>query len=304
MWIKNLTVFLGTEPFNWSAAELEERLDGNRCPPCGRQSPSSEGFVPPLKNDDRMVVATGSYFYLVHQEIARLLPGPVIKEELDARVEEIREREGRPVGRKERADLKDQITFELLPQAFTRSRRTGVLIDPQRRRVMVDCGSESRAEQVVSALRKALDSLPVTRPTAASATTAAFAHWLREPGALPEGFTLGDRCEFKNGDGASVRITALDLGREEILAHLEELAAVKVNLCWKDEIEFDLQQDLAVKRLKPLDLIQDNLDGINAEDALDEMMARLELQGGTLRGALDTLFAFFEIKAESGSAAD
>src|SRR5699024_7534116 len=171
-------------------------------------------------------------------------------------------------------------------------------IDPQRRRIMVDCGSESRAEQVVSALRKALDSLPVIRPTAASATSAAFAHWLREPRELPEGLTLGDRCEFKNGEGASVRITALDLGREEILAHLEEMAPVKVNLCWKDEMEFDLQQDLAIKRLKPLDLLQDNIDAIDADDALDEMMARLELQGGTLRGALDTLFTYFDIKAE------
>ncbi|MBF1801919.1 recombination-associated protein RdgC [Alloalcanivorax profundimaris] len=304
MWIKNLTVFLGSETFDWSAAELEERLDAHRCPPCGRQSPSSEGFVPPLKNEDRMVVAAGSYFYVVHQEITRLLPGPVVKEELDARVEEIRDREGRPVGRKERSELKDQITFELLPQAFTRSRRTGVLIDPQRRRVMVDCGSESRSEQVVSALRKALDSLPVTRPTAPSATTAAFAGWLRDPRGLPDGFTLGDRCEFKNGDGASVRITALDLGRDEILAHLEELAAVKVNLAWKDEIEFDLQQDFAIKRLKPLDLIQENLDGINAEDALDEMMARLELQGGTLRAVLDALYNYFEVKAESGPGAD
>ncbi|HAS28596.1 MAG TPA: recombination-associated protein RdgC, partial [Alcanivorax sp.] len=43
MWIKNLTVFLGAEPFPWSAAELEERLEQHRCPPCGRQSLSSEG---------------------------------------------------------------------------------------------------------------------------------------------------------------------------------------------------------------------------------------------------------------------
>ena len=56
MWIKNLTVFLGAEPFPWSAAELEERLEQHRCPPCGRQSLSSEGFVPPLKGEDRMVV--------------------------------------------------------------------------------------------------------------------------------------------------------------------------------------------------------------------------------------------------------
>lgn len=303
MWIKNLTVFLGAEPFPWSAADLEERLDQHRCPPCGRQSLSSEGFVPPLKGEDRMVVVADGFLYCVHQEIARLLPGPVIKEELDEKVEQIREQEGRPVGRRERAELKDQITFELLPRAFTRSRRTGVLIDLERRRILVDSASDSRAEQIVAALRKAVDSLPVTRPTAASATTAAFGEWLRDPASLPEGFTIGDRCEFKDGDGASVRITALDLSREEILAHLEQLAAVKVNLCWNDEMEFDLQQDLAIKRLKPLDLIQENIDNINAEDALEELMARLSLQGATLRAALDSLYDYFEVKAESIGAA-
>mgnify|MGYP002359201747 FL=1 len=134
-------------------------------------------------------------------------------------------------------------------------------------------------------------------------TTAACGEWRREPASLPEGFTIGDRCEVKDGDGASVRITALDLSREEILAHLEQLAAVKVNLCWNDEMEFDLQQDLAIKRLKPLDLIQENIDNINAEDALEELMARLSLQGATLRAALDSLYDYFEVKAESIGAA-
>ena len=78
---------------------------------------------------------------------------------------------------------------------------------------------------------------------------------------------------------------------------------MKVNLCWNDEMEFDLQQDLAIKRLKPLDLIQENTDNINAEDALEELMARLSLQGATLRAALDSLYDYFEVKAESIGAA-
>ena len=63
------------------------------------------------------------------------------------------------------------------------------------------------------------------------------------------------------------------------------------------------QQDLAIKRLKPLDLIQENIDNINAEDALEELMARLSLQGATLRAALDSLYDYFEVKAESIGAA-
>lgn len=299
MWIKNLAVFLSKEPFAWSAAELDEKLDAAQCPPCSSQALSSEGFVPPLKGEARMVIACDDFLYCQHQEIVRLLPGAVIKEELDERVEALQDQENRKVGRKERADLKEQIVFELLPRAFTRSRRTPVLIDLARGRVLVDCASESRAEQVVSALRKALGSLPVTRPSAPTATTTAFNHWLREHAALPEGFTLGDRCELKDGkgEGASVRFTAVDLGQEEILAHLDSMVAVRLNLVFRDELELDLQQDFAIKRIKPLDLIQENLDSIDAEDALAELMARISLQGCTLRGALDTLFAYFEIKA-------
>lgn len=299
MWIKNLTVFLGKEPFAWSAAELEEKLDAAYCPPCSTQALSSEGFVAPLKSEARMVIASEGFLYCMHQEIVRLLPGPVVKEELDERVEALQEKDDRRIGRKERADLKEQIVFELLPKAFTRSRRTPVLIDLERHRVLVDCASESRAEQVVSALRKALGSLPVSRPSAPTATATAFNQWLQKPAELPEGFTLGDRCELKDGkgEGASVRFTAVDLGQEEILAHLESMVAVRLNLCFKDELELDLQQDFAIKRIKPLDLIQENIEAIDAEDATAELMARISLQGGTLRGVLDTLFEHFQITA-------
>lgn len=111
MWIKNLVVFVGEEAFPSSVAELDETLDQNRCQPCGSQTLRTEGFVPPLKGQDPMVYAVDGFIYCTYQETSRLLPGPVIKELLDEKVEHIQDEEGRKVGRKEKADLKEQITF-------------------------------------------------------------------------------------------------------------------------------------------------------------------------------------------------
>lgn len=297
MWIKNLCVFQSPEPFAFSAAELEEYLDATRCPKITSQALSAEGFVPPLKDQAAMLHIGEGLLYCVYQETARLLPGAVVKEELEERVLEIEAKEGRRPGRKERADLKDEITFELMPRAFTRSRRTHLLIDTLRHRVLIDSASDTRAEQALSMLRKAVGSLPVTRPTANISPATQMSAWLKDPAQLPAGFTLGDRCELKStsDEGASVRFTAVDLSREEILAHLEtDMQVVKLNLVWNDEFEFDLTDTLQLKRIKPLDIAQDNLDNLRDDDALAELMARISLQNGLLRTVLDRLYQHFE----------
>ena len=53
----------------------------------------------------------------------KVLPAAVINEFLNEKVEAIQDAEGRTVGRKERQSLKDDVMMELLPKAFTRSRR-------------------------------------------------------------------------------------------------------------------------------------------------------------------------------------
>lgn len=289
-------MFLGAGPFAFSAAELEEKLDAAQCPPCGAQAQSSEGFVAPLKQDGRMVVASAGFLYCMHQEIARLLPGAVVAEELGERVMALQEKEGHRVGRKEKAELKEQIIFELLPRAFTRSRRTPVLIDLERGRVLVDCASATRAEQVVSTLRRALGSLPVKKP-AASNVASVFSQWLKVPETLPSGFTLGNRCELKDAKGgkSSVRFSEVELDQQEVLTHLDSMAAVRVNLAFRDELELDLQEDFSIKRIRPLDVMAERIEAMDAEDALDELMAQISLQGGSLSQLVDVLFDTFQI---------
>lgn len=292
MWLRNLTVFTSDTDFPWSAQELDGLLDQTRCPPIGQQVPSVDGFVAPLRDDSVMLYHAAGLFYCQYQETSRLLPAGVIKEELDERVAAIEASEGRRPGRKQKADLKDQITFELMPKAFTRSRRINVLIDTERKRILVDNAAANRVDQVISTLRKATGSLPVKRLEASLAPTEAMTRWLREPDQLPAGITLGDRCELKSvkEQGGGIKVTGMDLGLEQVLAHLDTgMIANRLNLCWRDLFEFDLDESLAIRRLKPLDLIREQIDNIDEQDEVAELQARITLQGQALRELIDQL---------------
>ncbi|WP_353112853.1 recombination-associated protein RdgC [Salinisphaera dokdonensis] len=302
MWIRNLCVFLGTEPFVWSAAELDEKLADALCPECGDQATSVSGFVPPIKGEHAMTFAVDGLAVCVHQQITRVLPNAVLAEAVDERIEQIETKEGRKVSRREKADIRDEAHFELLPRAFTRAKRTPVVIDLRAHRIWVDVGSEKRAEEVVSGLREALGSLPVTRADARVRPAEELSRWLEDVNTLPNGFECGDRCVLESDDEvkSSVRVTAMDLQREEVRAHLAAgMQVVKLNVAVDDAIEFDLDENLDLKRIRPLDLIQDDLDSLDADDAVAELTARMALQGEALRGVLDRIYTHFGVAGEA-----
>ncbi|GAB3685492.1 recombination-associated protein RdgC [Salinisphaera aquimarina] len=306
MWIRNLCVFLGSERFGWTAAELEERLAAALCPPCGDQHPSTQGFVPPIKGEHAMVYVVDDLAVCLHQEVSRVLPSAVLNEEVEERVERIETGEGRKVSRRERADIKDQAHFELLPRAFTRSRRTHLIMDLRDNRVWVDCSAEKRAEDIVASLRTALGSLPVTRPSPAVSPAEEMTSWLQEPAKLPNGFECGDRCALEANDDtkSSVRVSAMDLQRDEVLAHVASgMHVVRLNLSVDDAIEFDLDENLDLKRLRALDLIQEDIDNLDTEDAVAELHARLSLQGQVIRGLLDRVYTHFGVAGTANAQA-
>ncbi|HET7314501.1 recombination-associated protein RdgC [Salinisphaera sp.] len=306
MWLRNLCVFLGTENFPWSAAEIEHALGEALCPECGAQTVSVGGFVPPIKGEAAMTHGVDGLVICVYQEISRVLPGPVLAEEVAERIERIQTNEGRTVGRREKADIRDQAHFELLPRAFTRAKRTTCVIDLRASRVWVEASSETRAETVITALREALGSLPVTRAEPRLNPAEELSRWVSDEHALPNGFECGDRCLLESTDEvkSSVRVNAMDLQAEEIRAHLAGgLQATKLNVAVDDAIEFDLDDALDLKRIRALDLIQDDLDSLDAEDAVAELTARIALQGEALRGILDRLYTHFGVVGEAGAAA-
>lgn len=77
------------------------------------------GFIP-VEEDAFDMDIQGSATLIAVQLNERILPGAVIREKMLERIASIEDREGRKVGKKEYAALKDEIAFELLPQSHIR----------------------------------------------------------------------------------------------------------------------------------------------------------------------------------------
>jgi recombination associated protein RdgC len=103
-------------------------------------------------------------------------------------------------------------------------------------------------------------------------------------GKLPEGLVLGDECELRDPaeSGAVVRCRRQDLETDEVREHLKSgKQAFALGLTFADRIGFTLGEDLAVRKLRFLDVVQDELEtsGRDAEAVeLDATFALMTLE--------------------------
>lgn len=292
---KNARMYrLGT-PFTLGAAELAERLATRRFRPCGPVETATMGWSAPLGDDTSALVhGVGACLLLCMRKQERLLPSAAVAEALDERVAEIEGGEARDVGRAERRRLKDTIVTEMLPRAFTRSRRTLLYVDTQAGWLVADAASEKQAEEALSLLRETLESLPARPPEPQRAPAGILTAWLLE-GEAPADFAPARACEMRDlkDTGCIIRATGQDLASEEILNHLRAgKQVVKLALDWDDRLSFVLAEDLSLKRLKVADALLDEIaDDDDVAARLDAEFALLALQVRELIARLVELFA-------------
>ncbi|MBO6849267.1 MAG: recombination-associated protein RdgC [Marinobacter sp.] len=271
MWFRNARVFRFTKPFDISAEALEEKLQGDAFKPCGPQETTRQGWVPPLgKHSDMLVHSTNGYHLIALRKEDKILPGSVVKEIVEERAEAIEIEQSRKVRRKEKDEIKEQVMLEMLPQAFSKNRRSFAYLAPQDGLLVVDAGSSKQAEDLASFLRKSLGSLPVRPPAVEQAPAFTFTGWLNESIDLTGTIELGTECELKDPseDGGVVRCKGLDLKADEIRNHLDAgMQVTKLSLTWEDNLSFVLDEELGIKRLKFGDTLQEKLDDVDADDA-------------------------------------
>jgi len=176
MWFKNLRIYRLNESFKYTPEELNEALTQFEFKPCGTLDPVTYGWTSPLGRDgSEYVHAANGYIMVCAKRQEKVLPPSIVKEELDEKVAEISERESRFVGRSEKNDLKEEIIFSLMPKAFVKSSYDYAYIDTRKDLIVVNATSANRAEELLSALREALD----------EARTVRFKHqdlWIEEVG--------------------------------------------------------------------------------------------------------------------------
>jgi len=296
MWFKNLRVYLLLHPFNHSEESLEQRLEAKRYTPCGSQDPLSYGWYAPLgRGGERLVHELSGCQMVCARREEKLLPSSVINEIVEEKVAAIEAESGRKVGRNERGELKESVFQQLLPQAFSRHSLQYAMIDKQQGWILVDAASANKAEALISLLRESLGGLPVKPLEVSLAPGFVMTQWLRQPDRYAD-FTLLDSCELKDRaeDPGVLRCKGQDLAAQEMMAHLEAgKEVVKLAVAWDERIACTLESDMTVKRLRFLDLIQEQAADYQMESEADAFDAHFSLMALEFRRFLPRLFELF-----------
>ena len=269
MWFKNLALFRFTEPFTLSSKELGDKLEQIRFRPCGQHEEFSFGWTAPLgRCSEQLVHTSNSFMMFCAQKEEKVLPAAVINEMFLEQILEAEEQQGRKLTKKERTSIKEELIFELLPKAFSFTRRTFAYIDPKGGWLIVDAASANKAEDLASLLRKCLGSLPVIPPVTKEKPSATMSQWLIDQ-KIPDNITIEDECELRSPEeeGGIIRCKRQDLSQPEIKYHLDSgKQVVKLAVSWADRMAFIIDESLTVKRLRFLELIQDQAGEIQADD--------------------------------------
>lgn len=296
MWFKNLAIYRFTEPFTLSPEALEQKLQQQPFQPCGGHDEFSFGWTSPLgKASDALVHANNGFMMICAKKEEKVIPTSVINEMLQEKISEIEEREARKLPGKERTRVKDELIFELLPRAFSFSRKTYAYIDSQGGWIVVDAASPKKAEDVLSLLRKCLGSLPVVPIGASLKPASVMTHWLLHHDA-PKDVLIEDECELRSPEeeGAIIRCKRHDLALPEIKNHLDNgKQVIKLALSWAERLSFVLDENLAVKRLKFLDLIQEQAADVEAFDDVEQFDADFSIMSAELAQFFPRLLELF-----------
>lgn len=296
MWFKNLRVYRLTKPFELSAQALAEALSEKPFQPCGKQDTLQYGWVPPLgRHGKEFVHTTNGYIMVCAKKQEKILPAGVINEHLEEKVAQISEDEGRAVGRSERQNLKEEIMFSLLPLALTRSQLQFAYIAPAENWIVINAASAKKAEDLLSALRDVVGSLPVIPLTCKNMPSQSMTTWLAAS-EMPEGFEFGDECELEapKDDGRTIRCKKQDLTAEEITNHINTGMVVrKMAVSWQDNVQCIIDEELGIKRLKFSEEILDKVNERSPESTAEEFDLDFNIMTMELRGFLEALQGAF-----------
>lgn len=258
MWFKNIFIYRLPTDCTITASTLQEKLALKPLQPCSGLDKQSRGWVS-CRGDDRLVhVANQQILFALGVE-QKLLPASIINRFVKERIADIEAQQGYKVGRKEKKDIKEAVTEELLPRAFAIQRTTYAWLDPANGRLIIEAASSAKADELLEQLSKTVDDLPVKLLHTEISPVAAMTDWLAGNKASA-GFTIDRELELRaTGESkATVRYANHALEGEEILAHIASgKRATRLGLTWNDRISFVLTEQLQIKRLEFLDIIKE-----------------------------------------------
>lgn len=263
---KSLVIYRIAQGWAPDLQAAEEALAKAPFMECGATQEKSCGWVPPRgEAHGAMLESIGGQWIARLMTETKAIPASVLARKVKEKADRIEQETGRKPGKKESRDLKDEAKLDLLPMAFTKQASMWVWIDPSNRLLVLDTGSQGRADEVVTLLVEALPGLSVSLLSTQTSPQAAMAHWLKEQ-EPPVGFTVDRECELKsaNEEKAVVRYGRHPLDIAEVQGHIDAgKLPTKLAMTWDDRVSFLLTEGLQVRKLAFLETV---FEGTKADD--------------------------------------
>jgi recombination associated protein RdgC len=266
MWFKNLQIYRLPAPWAYTPEQLEEALKPLSFTPANSNELLRQGFDSPRGNGNLVHTVNKQMLVMLGTE-KKLLPGSVINQVAKAKAAELEEQQGFPPGKKAMKELKERVADELLPRAFSIRSNTFCWIDPVNGWLVVDAASPAKADDVIKHLLKAVDKMPLQSLRVQRSPVAVMTAWL-EMDEAPHGFTVDQDTELRaTGESrAAVRYVKHTLEPDDIRRHIASgKQCTRLAMTWTDKISFVLTESLAVKGIKPLDVLKES-DSVSRDD--------------------------------------
>ncbi len=154
--IKSATVYKAD--FGMDATALHNKLADHYFQECTPTQLRSVGFLPPSESCSMTAEFKGGFAFRVRVD-EKQIPASVINQKVNEAAERIKELDNRTPGKKERAEIKDEVLMELAKQAFPRTAIITCFYQQTTGYLIVPTTSQKLADIITTALVKAAGSV-------------------------------------------------------------------------------------------------------------------------------------------------
>lgn len=263
MRFKNVLSYRLTQPISITDSQLSQL----KARPPSTQEMSSVGFTGVLDDDADFIQSYNGVTVVRLLSYDKKIPGALIKYELGKRIRSVEKTKKEPVGKKMRAQLKQEVVSELCRVTKPTPKYTTVFVYSDQRIILVANSSSKVAETCLAMIRKAIGSLPCA-PLAPFSVTQDLTNWVFKQS--PEQLLVKHKAKLTHPDGVSgsTSLSKQDMDAEDVIAAFQVGKTVnEIELEFNASVTFKLTDDFIVKGIAYHEGILDDI----ATESTDEM---------------------------------
>ncbi len=275
--------------------QLSDKMILLQFQPCLPSLPVSAGWISPLEEQNAPLTEQINHRLMICMQIEeKILPGVVIRQELDAKIKEWESRQDRKLGKKEKLSLKDEVIMNLLPRSFSKISRIYAFIDMKNHWLVLNTTNKKRTEQFLNLLKKTLGDGSI-HAFETKKISSILTQWVKHKD-YPEAFMIEKKCVLQdiNQKSRVIRCQQQDLFVNSIHDFIKDGCEIKqIALFWRDSVRLTLVDDFTLRSIKFEEELKDQVQDLEAETRQQKFMADFFIMGETLSSLLTDLIALF-----------